>query len=158
MDELGTIRTFLAVARNRSFAEAARELRTPPATVTRAVSSLEKTLGTQLLVRTTRQVSLTSAGAAYAARVEPLVQDIDGLTEDFRSGAEAELGAKLEAQRRHHLRGTARPHLDLCGSLYSTHETPAHRMPVPHVRTPMLHARVRCACGARARRVRRACA
>lgn len=92
MDELGTIRTFLAVARNRSFAEAARQLRAPPATVTRAVSSLEKSLGAQLLVRTTRQVSLTSAGAAYAARVEPLVRDIDGLNEDFRSGAETESG------------------------------------------------------------------
>ncbi|MEO4043493.1 LysR substrate-binding domain-containing protein [Hoeflea sp. CAU 1731] len=92
MDELGTIRTFLAVARNRSFADAARQLRAPPATVTRAVSSLERSLGTQLLVRTTRQVSLTSAGAAYAARVEPLVRDIDSLADDFRSGAEADSG------------------------------------------------------------------
>ena len=69
MGELESLRVFLAVAEQRSFAGAARQLAMTPASVTRTIASLEDHLGVQLLVRTTRQVSLTSAGAVYAARV-----------------------------------------------------------------------------------------
>lgn len=92
MDELRSIRTFLAVAQQRSFAGAARRLGATPAAVTRAVAALEDRLGLQLLVRTTRQVSLTAAGAAYAARVEPLVEALASLTADLHAGAQAESG------------------------------------------------------------------
>ena len=77
MGELEAIRVFLAVAEQRSFAAAARQLAMTPASVTRAVAALEERLGVQLLLRTTRQVSLTSAGAVYAARVAPLVEEIE---------------------------------------------------------------------------------
>lgn len=76
MGELETLRVFLAVAKQRSFAAAGRQLAMTPASVTRAVATLEDRLGVQLLLRTTRQVSLTSAGAVYAARVAPLVEGI----------------------------------------------------------------------------------
>ncbi len=76
MGELESLRIFLTVAEQRSFAGAARQLGTTPASVTRAVAALEERLGVQLLLRTTRQVSLTSAGAVYAARVAPLVTGI----------------------------------------------------------------------------------
>ena len=76
MDDLRAIRVFLAVAANRSFAEAGRQLGLTPASVSRAVAALEARLTTQLLVRTTRQVSLTAAGAVYAARVAPLVEGL----------------------------------------------------------------------------------
>jgi DNA-binding transcriptional LysR family regulator len=76
MDELRAIRSFLTVAERRSFASAARRLGLTPAAVTRDVAALEATLGTQLLVRTTRQVSLTSAGAVYAARVAPMIEGL----------------------------------------------------------------------------------
>lgn len=76
MGELETLRVFLAVAEQRGFAAAARQLGMTPASVTRAVAALEDRLGVQLLLRTTRQVSLTSAGAVYAARVAPLVEGI----------------------------------------------------------------------------------
>lgn len=48
-----------------------------PATVTRIVARLEADLGQQLLLRTTRQVSLTSAGALVAARYRPLIEEFD---------------------------------------------------------------------------------
>lgn len=76
MGELEAIRVFLAVARQQSFAGAARQLGLTPASVTRTIAALEARLGVQLLVRTTRQVSLTSAGAVYAARTEPLAEGL----------------------------------------------------------------------------------
>lgn len=76
MGELESIRTFLAVAEQRSFSGAARQLAMTPAAVTRTIAALEDRLGLQLLLRTTRQVSLTSAGAVYAARVAPLARGL----------------------------------------------------------------------------------
>lgn len=77
MGELESIRVFLAVAEHQSFAAAARQLGLTPASVTRTIATLEQRLGLQLLVRTTRQVSLTSAGAVYAARVAAPAQAIE---------------------------------------------------------------------------------
>ncbi|SFI28542.1 LysR family transcriptional regulator [Albimonas pacifica] len=83
--ELETLRVFLEVAAQESFAAAARRLGQSPAAVTRAVGALETRLGVQLLLRTTRRVSLTAAGAAYAARVRPLVEGIEVAAEDLRA-------------------------------------------------------------------------
>ncbi|WP_099826900.1 LysR family transcriptional regulator [Oceaniglobus indicus] len=84
MGELESIRVFLAVAKLESFAGAARQLGMTPASVTRTVAALEDRLGLQLLVRTTRRVSLTSAGALYAARVRPLAQEMARAVEETR--------------------------------------------------------------------------
>ena len=84
MGELEAIRIFLAVAEQRSFSAAARQLAMTPASVTRTISALEDRLGVQLLLRTTRVVSLTSAGAVYAARVAPLAQGLAKATTDTR--------------------------------------------------------------------------
>ncbi|WP_118134592.1 LysR family transcriptional regulator [Oceanicella sp. SM1341] len=86
MGDLEAIRVFLAVAEQRSFVAAARHLMMTPPSVTRTVGALEDRLGVQLLLRTTRQVSLTSAGAAYAARVGPLVDALTAAAEDLREG------------------------------------------------------------------------
>ena len=84
MDDLAPIRVFLEVARQSSFAGAARSLGTTPASVTRAVARLEETLGQQLLLRTTRKVSTTSAGAMVAARYTALLDEFDTATEQIR--------------------------------------------------------------------------
>ncbi|MDO1585291.1 LysR family transcriptional regulator [Rhizobium oryzicola] len=84
MPDLIDIRIFLEVARQRSFVAAARQLSLTPPTVTRAVGALEERLGVQLLLRTTRLVTLTSAGAVYAARVAPLVKEFDLAAEELR--------------------------------------------------------------------------
>ena len=85
MDELRANRIFLAVARRSGFAAAARELSLTPTAVTRSVAALEQHLGVQLLVRSTRQVSLTSAGATYAARIEKLIDGFDTVAREVRS-------------------------------------------------------------------------
>ena len=84
MSDLNDIRVFLAVARERSFVAAARQLGLTAPSVTRAVGALEEKLGLQLFLRTTRQVSLTSAGAVYAARVGPLLTEFQQAEEDVR--------------------------------------------------------------------------
>jgi len=84
MGELESIRVFLAVAEQKSFAGAARQLGLTPASVTRTIAALEDRLGVQLLVRTTRQVSLTSAGTIYAARVAPLSRGLADALEQTR--------------------------------------------------------------------------
>ncbi len=85
MGELEAIRIFLAVAQARSFVGAARQLGLTAASVTRTIAALEDQLGVQLLLRTTRQVSLTAAGALYAARVAPLADGLAQATEDTRA-------------------------------------------------------------------------
>jgi DNA-binding transcriptional LysR family regulator len=85
--QLEEIRVFLAVAEHQSFVAAARHLGTSPPSVTRLVGMLEQRLGVQLLLRTTRQVSLTSAGAAFAARMRNLVAAFDTAIEDLRTVA-----------------------------------------------------------------------
>ncbi|WP_427024304.1 LysR family transcriptional regulator [Aureimonas ureilytica] len=84
MGELEAIRVFLAVAEQSSFVGAARQLGLTPASVTRTIAGLEERLGVQLLVRTTRQVSLTSAGAVYAARVASLADGLARAAEETR--------------------------------------------------------------------------
>ncbi|MCK5933957.1 MAG: LysR family transcriptional regulator [Fulvimarina manganoxydans] len=83
MKEIKPIRVFLEVAAQRSFAAAAKSLRMTPASVTRVVARLEQDLGQQLLLRTTRQVSLTSAGAIVAARYRPVVETFDQIRQEL---------------------------------------------------------------------------
>ena len=65
MDRLTQMRIFAAVAEEQGFAAAARRLQTSPPSVTRAVASLEASLGVILLNRTTRSVRVTDAGRRY---------------------------------------------------------------------------------------------
>ncbi|QBF29965.1 LysR family transcriptional regulator [Thalassococcus sp. S3] len=92
MDELRPIRVFLEVADQSSFVAAARRLQMTPASVTRIIAKLEADLGQQLLVRTTRQVSLTSAGAIVASRYRPLVEEFDRAGRDLGRAGLADRG------------------------------------------------------------------
>lgn len=67
---------FMVVAELRGFAPAARRLGVSPSAVTRMVAALEEHLGTRLLQRTTRSVTLTDAGARYLERTRRIVADI----------------------------------------------------------------------------------
>ena len=78
-DRLEALAIFVAVAEQQSFAEAARQLRRSPASVTRAVSALEERLQTRLLNRTTRSVALTDAGARYLENCRRLLSTYDEL-------------------------------------------------------------------------------
>jgi DNA-binding transcriptional LysR family regulator len=68
MDRLDEWRLFESVASLSSFSRAARVRGRSPQAVTRAIAALEARIGTKLLHRTTRSVSLTGEGARYLER------------------------------------------------------------------------------------------
>ena len=76
--DLNLLPTFVAVAKAASFSGAARQLRVPKSSVSRSIAALEETMGVRLVHRTTRQVSLSTAGQALYERVAPL---LDALSE-----------------------------------------------------------------------------
>ena len=64
---------FLAVAEYLNFAQAAQELHVTHPAVSQQIKSLEKELGAQLFVRTTRSVNLTEEGKAVLPDAHPIV-------------------------------------------------------------------------------------
>ncbi len=84
MDTLETMRAFVAVVAAGSFRGGAERLGVSPALVSKYVSRLEDRLGTRLLNRTTRSLSLTEAGAAYAPKCQGLLESLDELEAGVR--------------------------------------------------------------------------
>ena len=68
---------FIAVAETRNMTAAARQLGAPKSSVSRGIAALEDALGVQLLHRTTRNISLTSAGAAFLEKARPLLASLE---------------------------------------------------------------------------------
>jgi DNA-binding transcriptional LysR family regulator len=62
---------------NGSFATAANRLDMSRAMASKSVAALEEHLGTRLLNRTTRKLSLTETGHAYLERVNRILADVD---------------------------------------------------------------------------------
>jgi DNA-binding transcriptional LysR family regulator len=79
MDRLEEWRSFVAVAERRSFKKAAQAAQRSPQAITRAIAALEARLGTRLLHRTTRSVSLTDEGARLLERARQVLDDVAAL-------------------------------------------------------------------------------
>lgn len=69
--DLNLLSLFSVVAISENFSAAAEQLEMERSTVSRSIAGLERDLGVQLFSRTTRKVSLTSAGSALHREVEP---------------------------------------------------------------------------------------
>ncbi|WP_448653608.1 LysR family transcriptional regulator [Pseudomonas fluorescens] len=65
MDRFQEMQTFLTVVEEGGFSAAARRLEISPASVTRAVASLEKRIGVHLILRNTRSMSLSEVGEYF---------------------------------------------------------------------------------------------
>lgn len=76
MDRFTALHVFRAVVDCGSFAAAARDLRLSNAAVSKNIGELEAHLGTRLLNRTTRSMSLTEAGTIYHERVCRVLDDL----------------------------------------------------------------------------------
>ncbi len=84
MDTLDGMRTFVEVAAVGSFSEAARRLGISKALASKYVGQLEERLGSRLLNRTTRKVSLTEVGRAYLARARVILDEVAELEESVQ--------------------------------------------------------------------------
>src|SRR5690349_18291783 len=82
--DLHQLRCFLAVAEELHFGRAAQRLNMLPSALGRHIRLLEEELGTQLLLRTTRNVALSQEGAAIIADAESLVAKADELKRRIR--------------------------------------------------------------------------
>lgn len=71
--EIKQLEIFVCVAKNLSFSKAAEEMYISQPTVSAGISSLEKHLGVQLLVRNTKEVSLTKAGLDFLASAQKIL-------------------------------------------------------------------------------------
>lgn len=74
---LNSLRLFLMVANNLSFSETSREAHLSQPALSRTIRLLEDDLGVRLFDRSSRQVALTSAGAALLPIVKRLTSDFD---------------------------------------------------------------------------------
>ena len=77
MDRLQSMRVFAKVVEQGSFVRAAEIMEISNAVATRFIADLEAHLGTRLLNRSTRRLSLTEAGQAYLERVRLILAEID---------------------------------------------------------------------------------
>ncbi|MFM5876933.1 LysR substrate-binding domain-containing protein [Aeromonas veronii] len=68
---------FVAVADTQSFTKAAKKLNTSVAQISRRVSMLEERLAVELLLRTTRKVSVTEAGQIYYLHCRSLIEGLE---------------------------------------------------------------------------------
>jgi DNA-binding transcriptional LysR family regulator len=82
MYNVKTMKAFVEVARQGSFAAAARRLKLSTSSVSRLVIDLEEWIQTPLLRRTTRSLTLTDAGEWYLARCEEIVSAWENLGKD----------------------------------------------------------------------------
>jgi DNA-binding transcriptional LysR family regulator len=73
LDDLLAVRVFVQVVDSHGIASAGRVLGMPPNTVSRTISRLEEVLGTRLLHRTTRKLSLTEEGRKFHEAALPLL-------------------------------------------------------------------------------------
>ena len=76
MDRLRAFEVFVNVVARGSFTKAADALDTSPANVTRYVNELEAHLGTRLLNRSSRRLSLTEGGEALYERAKVILDDV----------------------------------------------------------------------------------
>ena len=77
MDRLRAIEYFIKVAELGSFTAAAKAIGVPASSISRRIQDLEAELGTSLLSRTTRSVSLTELGSVYLEQTRPALEALD---------------------------------------------------------------------------------
>lgn len=86
MDRLTALQLFVRVVETGSFSAVAREQATTQSAVSKQIAALELELGTKLLSRSTRALSLTGDGEILFPEARRLVSDFDAVEGRLRSG------------------------------------------------------------------------
>lgn len=76
MDKFAALRAFVTVVERGAFARAAKDMGQAASSLTRQVDALENQLGTTLLNRSTRKLSLTDAGEIYYRQALRILEDL----------------------------------------------------------------------------------
>jgi DNA-binding transcriptional LysR family regulator len=92
MVELRHLRYFIAVAEELNFSRAAQRMHMAQPPLSAAIRQLERDLGVDLFLRTTREVKLTDAGRAFLAGARRTLADAERAAEDAKRAAAGELG------------------------------------------------------------------
>lgn len=95
MQDLNDVRAFLEVSRSGSFGQAARVLGLSKSMVSRRIVRLERSLGAQLLNRTTRGVVVTEAGATFVNHAQRALAELETARDALRQE-----GGEVEGQLR----------------------------------------------------------
>jgi DNA-binding transcriptional LysR family regulator len=92
MVELRHLRYFIAVAEELNFSRAAQRMHMAQPPLSAAIRQLERDLGVDLFVRTTREVKLTEAGRAFLDGARRTLADAERAAENAKRAAAGELG------------------------------------------------------------------
>ncbi len=87
-DRLQELAVFVRAAESASFSRAARELGLSQPSVSRIVGELEARLGVTLLLRTTRRITVTDAGALFLDRAREILAEVED-AEDAARGVDS---------------------------------------------------------------------
>ncbi len=83
MDRLEAMRLFVQVAERGSFAAVAEHIGVARSVVTRQIAALETHLGVKLMARSTRRLTLTTAGAAYLEQCRVILNLVEAAETDI---------------------------------------------------------------------------
>ena len=92
MSRFDAMQHFIRVADLGSFAAAADQLGVARSVVTRRIAALEEHLGVKLITRTTRKLTLTSAGVVYLERCRRILQAIDDAESEVMASSQTPRG------------------------------------------------------------------
>ena len=87
MDQIASMRIFMAVADTGALNQAGRQLGLSPSAVSKHIAALESRLGAQLLTRTTRHVALTEVGSSYLENCRQILADLEKADSAARNAA-----------------------------------------------------------------------
>ncbi|MER8957044.1 LysR substrate-binding domain-containing protein [Mesorhizobium sp. M0833] len=87
MERSGEMEVFARVVLEGGFSAAARKLDITPSAVSKLIARLETRLGTRLLLRTTRAITLTEEGEAYHHAALRILQDLNDADQEASGGA-----------------------------------------------------------------------
>jgi DNA-binding transcriptional LysR family regulator len=90
--ELRHLRTFVAVAKRRSFTRAAEDLQLAQQAVSQQIKVLERALGVTLLRRTSRRVELTAEGTVLLGDARRVLAAVDRAARRVQAAAHGEAG------------------------------------------------------------------
>lgn len=92
MPDIDSFRLFAAVAHAGSIAGGAEALRISPSLASRRIAALEDTMGTRLLLRSTRRVQLTEAGTRFLQWAKQTVASYEEISDEIGVQAHEPVG------------------------------------------------------------------